>query len=234
MLFKNALKIILSSRRIFQNCKTRSDSKSQLAASYDNNSTPRQLSFHNTACFTHTATPKHTLARTHTRTEWHTQGLCSPPPHSNLPPVTGVSRLPLAVIGTRCTTKSFHRSAFFCSGFFLLLPLDSAWLGELHMSPKVHQISPARQRPSPPVGSPGSGFLAAPVPGRLRSPQPAPRGRHCSPAEPCHRRCCLSGAPLSPFGEPCNKKSRLRRHTMWKGGRFKKEKNASKNNKSQL
>lgn len=39
---------------------------------------------------------------------------------------------------------------------------------------------------------------------------------------------------MSSLGESCNKKSRLWRHTMWKGGRFKKEKNASKNNKSQL
>lgn len=43
----------------------------------------------------------------------------------------------------------------------------------------------------------------------------------------------MSAAPLSSLRSPCNKKSRLWRHTMWKGGRFKK-KNASKNNKSQL
>lgn len=170
----------------------------------------------------HTHRLKHTLTYTHWHT--HTNTHRASPLHRTPTYCQFGSCLPLVLIGRNETRCHFAQPPPYP-------PLASPGKGSVNMS-GTELPTPAAKRPTgtlPHVPPPST---TPRVPGSPRGFDPAAGALWpaCSPVEPR----CLSGAPLSSFREPCNKKSRLWRHTMWKGGRFKKEKNASKNNKSQL
>ena len=180
-----------------------------------------------TQTHTHTHTHNtHTHTHTHTQhTRTHTRGFSSPP-HSNLLPVWELS-------SSRLDWQKLNKMPFF-SQPPPYLPLASPPPPGEEASTCPGRSSRRRRWSAEPASlrrsTAAPPALPCPVVPAVSIRQPARFARRAALAEPR----CLSGAPLSSFRAPCNKKSRLWRHTMWKGGRFKKEKNASKNNKSQL
>ncbi len=166
-------------------------------------------------CMFYIHTDSNTHWHTHRHTHQHTQGFSSPP-HSNLLPVWELS-------SSRLDWQKLNKMPFRSTSSMSSSRISRR--GSLHLS-GTELLTPAVKRPAGTLRK----LPPCPVVRAVSIRQPAHFGPRAAPWSPR----CLSGAPLSSFREPCNKKSRLWRHTMWKGGRFKKEKNASKNNKSQL
>lgn len=175
-------------------------------------------------------TTSNTQQRTHTRRHSHTYVSAHSQTHSGLLLSTALQlTASLGVVFLSSWLARIKQHAIFAQPppylpfAFPLRPRKSQRSADKAPRRRPWNVQPARScLASPRSSTRGSPRGLGPTAGAL---WPA-----CSPVEPD----CLSGAPLSSFREPCNKKSRLWRHTMWKGGRFKKEKNASKNNKSQL
>lgn len=141
------------------------------------------MSFHNTACFTHTPDPTHAHARTHR----HTQGFSSPP-HFNLLPVLGV------VLFSSSSAEILNRMRVPNSSISDFLFIRTGGVGQSGVS-------------APGTGShPRTAALHSP--GSLRALQPtvaplvraqrcaAPR-RACSPAACLQLRCLLSARPAT-------------------------------------
>lgn len=173
------------------------------------------VSFHSTVLYTHT------LTHTRTRTHQHAQGFSSPP-HSNLLPVWELS-------SSRLDWQKLNKLPCRSASFVSISPTaDGASACPGQSSSRRHPARTFRSYP-PPTRATNHQHLVVRA---LSTRQPV---RDCRRADSGVQPRRLSGALRCLLSaSPATRKSRLWRHTMWKGGRFKKEKNASKNNKSQL
>lgn len=140
----------------------------------------------------HTHRLKHTPTYTLTRTQTHTGLLLS---------AALQLTASLGVVFHRLDWQKLNKTLSLLRISLSLLPGEEA-----SSCPGQSPPTPAAKRP------PGTLRMFPPLPDSPRGFDSTAGARRpaCSPVEPR----CLSGAPLSSFREPCNKKSRLRRHTM--------------------
>lgn len=172
------------------------------------------VSFHNTVLYTHTLT--HTHTHTPTRT-----GLL----HSAALQLTAS----LGVVFLSSWLAEIKQVAMSLS--LLRVYLSHRWWSLTLFGAELQWPAPNPHFPfvSPPTRATNHQHLVVRA---LSTRQPV---RDCRRADSGVQPRRLSGALRCLLSaSPATRKSRLWRHTMWKGGRFKKEKNASKNNKSQL